>query len=130
MASHVYSKPLTKGEIAAFAIETGRLAEGGDEVARGLYERGAAELAEQVAAVIRETGLAQGAAGFPVGLIGSAFKAGAVFVEPLARAVREHARQAQVMTVEMAPVGGSLLLAMRACGRGRRTSMAHESSRG
>jgi N-acetylglucosamine kinase-like BadF-type ATPase len=118
LASHVYSKPLTKGEIAAFATETGRLAEGGDEVARRLYERGAAELAEQVAAVIRQTGLAEVAAGFPVGLIGSAFKAGPVFVEPFARAVREHAGRAQVRTVEMAPVGGSLLLAMRACGRG------------
>ena len=51
-----------------------------------------------------------------MGLIGSAFKAGAVFVEPLTRAVHELAPEARILVVEMAPVGGSLLLAMRACG--------------
>src|ERR1700683_3140414 len=119
VASHVYSKPLTKGEIAAFATETARVAAAGDAIARELYERGARELAAQVAAVIDESALGGGDSpeGFPVGLIGSAFKAGEVFVEPLARAVREHAPQARVGVVEMAPVGGSLLLALRACGR-------------
>ncbi len=34
LAVQVYSKPLTKSEIAAFAIETGKLAERGDAVAR------------------------------------------------------------------------------------------------
>ena len=85
----VYSKPLTKGEIAAFAIETARACRRGDEVARDLYERGAAELGVQIAAVIHQTGLDGGP--FPVGLIGSAYKAGAVFVEPLARAIHEDA---------------------------------------
>jgi len=113
LAARVYSKPLSKGEIAAFAKETARQAARGDAVARALYERGAGQLAEQVAAVIRRTGLT---GRFPVGLTGSAFKAGAVFVEPLTRAVRELAPDAQVSVVEMTPVGGSLLLAMRACG--------------
>jgi N-acetylglucosamine kinase-like BadF-type ATPase len=113
LAARVYSQPLSKGAIAAFAKETAKHAARGDAVARALYERGAEQLGEQVAAVIRRTGLA---GAFPVGLIGSAFKAGAVFVEPLTRAVRELAPEAQVSVVEMAPVGGSLLLAMRACG--------------
>jgi N-acetylglucosamine kinase-like BadF-type ATPase len=141
LASHVYAKPLTKGEIAAFATEAARIAAGGDTVARELYERGASELAAQIAVVIRMTGLSSGSGresthgsgdegshshgegeghddgGFPVGLIGSAFKAGAVFVEPLTRAVHEHTSDARVSIVEMAPVGGSLLLAARACGR-------------
>ncbi len=118
VAQRVYTKPLSKGEIAAFAIETGRLAERGDAVARELYERGAGELGEQVAAVLRQTGLAEenGEDGFPVGLIGSAFKAGAVFVEPLTRAIHACAPVARVSTVQMAPVGGSLLLAACACG--------------
>jgi len=122
VAARVYSKPLTKGQIAAFGIETARLAEHGDAVARELYARGAGELGEQVVAVIRETGLTSGSPGgardFPVGLIGSAFKAGPVFVEPLARAIHECAPQARVRVVDMAPVGGSLLLAARACGNG------------
>ena len=122
VAALVYSKPLTKGEIAAFAIETARLAEQGDAVACGLYERGAHELSEQIAAVIRETGLgerdASGAAReFPVGLIGSAWKAGRVFLDPLTHAIHEYAPGARVELVDMAPVGGSLLLAARACGR-------------
>jgi glucosamine kinase len=113
LATLVYSKPLTKGEIAAFAIETARVAHAGDEVARGLYERAASKLGRQVGAVIVQTGLV---GAFPVGLIGSAFKAGALFVAPLAAAVHELAPQATVAVVEMAPVGGCLLLAARVAG--------------
>jgi glucosamine kinase len=117
LASLVYSKPLTKGEIAAFAIETAKLAEQGDEVATGLFDRGAAELGGQIVSVIAQTGL-RGA--FPIGLIGSAYKAGAVFMAPLGRHIGESAPDALISTVEMAPVGGSLLLAARACGQGDR----------
>jgi glucosamine kinase len=116
LAAAVYSKPLTKSEIAAFAIETATLAERGDAVARELYQDGAHELAQQIAAVIHQTGL-EGE--FPVGLIGSAYKAGAVFLDPLTRAIHVHAPAAAVAVVEMAPVGGSLLLAARACGAER-----------
>ena len=61
---------------------------------------------------------------FPVGLIGSAFKAGAVLVEPLERVVRECAPDACLSVVEMPPVGGSLLLAARACGRAQAVQAA------
>ncbi len=115
LAQLVYSRPLSKGEIAAFAVETARVAHAGDEVACGLYERAASELGAQITAVIRESGL-EGE--FPVGLIGSAFKAGAIFVEPLASVIHERAPEARVSVVEMAPVGGCLLLAARAAGRG------------
>ncbi|MBA3809822.1 MAG: ATPase [Solirubrobacterales bacterium] len=117
LAGFVYSKPLTKGEIAAFAVVTAKLAEQGDAVAHELFRRGAAELAQQITAVIQRTGLVGGAAEpFPIGLIGSAFKAGAIFVEPLSEAVHVTAPNARIETVEMAPVGGSLLLAARAAG--------------
>jgi N-acetylglucosamine kinase-like BadF-type ATPase len=110
LATLVYSKPLAKGEIAAFAVETARAAHAGDAVACALYERGAVELGRQITAVIEQTGLT---GDFPVGLIGSAFKAGALFVEPLTAVVRRVAPQARVGVVEMAPVGGCLLLAAR-----------------
>ena len=113
LASLVYSKPLTKGEIAGLAIETAKLAERGDEVARELFEQGAELLAGQITAVITQAGL-EGS--FPVGLIGSTYKAGEVLVGPLSRRVRDCAPGAQIATVEMAPVGGSLLLAAKACG--------------
>lgn len=113
LAASVYSKPLIKGEIAAFAIETARVAQAGDEVARGLYDRAAFELGRQVAAVIAQTGLS---GSFPVGLIGSAFKAGDLFVEPLAAVIHERAPEASVAVVNMVPVGGCLLLAARLAG--------------
>ncbi|HTR71963.1 MAG TPA: BadF/BadG/BcrA/BcrD ATPase family protein [Solirubrobacteraceae bacterium] len=114
LAASVYTTPLTKSEVAAFAIETSRLADQGDGVARELYARGADLLAKQVQAVIDRTGL-QGE--FPVGLIGSAFRAGAVFVGPLTAAIHDVAPGAHVFPVDMTPVGGPLLLAARACGR-------------
>jgi N-acetylglucosamine kinase-like BadF-type ATPase len=114
LATLVYSKPLTKGEIAAFTIETARVAYAGDAVACGLYERAGAELGRQVAAVIEQTGLV---GDFPVGLIGSAFKAGALFVTPLTVTIERVAPQARVAIVEMTPVGGCLLLAARVAGR-------------
>jgi N-acetylglucosamine kinase-like BadF-type ATPase len=112
VAALVYSKPLTKGEIAAFATEAAKLA-ARDVVARQLYGDGARELAGQILVVIRQTGLT---GSFPVGLIGSVFKAGPVFVQPLTEAVHEFMPGARVSVVEMAPAGGSLLLAARACG--------------
>jgi len=108
----VYGRPLGKSEIAALAIETAAVAERGDAVARELYEHGARELGGQIAAVIRQTGLD---GPFPVGLIGSAFKAGRMFVEPLTRAIHALAPQAQVSVVETPPVAGILLLALHAC---------------
>jgi N-acetylglucosamine kinase-like BadF-type ATPase len=116
LASLVYSKPLSKSEIAAFAMETALVAQAGDGVARGLYERAALELAARVVAVIQQTGL-EGE--FPVGLIGSAFKAGAMFVDPLSAAIGRVAPRAQVAVVDMAPVGGALLLGARIAGRER-----------
>jgi len=117
LAALVYSKPLTKGEIAAFAVKTCELAQGGDAVAHELYTRGASELAAQIVAVIHHTGLGGGEDRFPVGLIGSVFRAGPIFVDPIVAAVHHVAPGASVSVVEMAPVGGSLQLAARACGR-------------
>jgi len=113
LAGVVYSKPLTKGEVAAFAVETASLAEAGDEVALGLFESGASALGGQIAAVIAQTDLS---GPFSVGLIGSAYKAGEIYTAPLRRHVHEIAPDAQIDTVETAPVAGSLLLAAKACG--------------
>jgi glucosamine kinase len=113
LAALVYSKPLAKGEIAAFAVEMARMAQAGDPVARELYMRAAEEIAKRIAAVVEQTGLV---GEFPVGLIGSAFKVGELFVRPLTAAIHQFAPQAQVAVVEMAPVGGCVLLAARSAG--------------
>ncbi len=116
LAPLVYSKPLTKPEIASFAAETARLANAGDRVACALFTRAAHELAGQILTVVAATGLGADGEEFPVGLIGSAYKAGAVFVDPLVAAVQQQAPSASIATTEMPPVGGGLQLAARACG--------------
>jgi N-acetylglucosamine kinase-like BadF-type ATPase len=110
----VYGNPLSKSEIASFAVETAKLAEQQDPVATALYGDAAAQLSAQVAAVVRNTGLA---GRFPVGLIGSAFKAGPVFIDPLAAAIEEIAPEARVACVHTPPATGALILALRSCGR-------------
>ena len=121
LAANLYSKPLGKSEIAAFAPTTALVAGRGDSIARRIYERGASELGGQIVAVARQSGLAGGPGGaegeFPVGLIGSGFKAGSLFVDPLVSTVRQAAPQARVSVVKMTPVVGSVLLAARAGGR-------------
>src|SRR5438132_4007194 len=63
VADLVYSRPLSKAEIAAFSVDTARAADHGDEVARELYARAAAELGSQILIVARRTGLSgEGAA--------------------------------------------------------------------
>jgi N-acetylglucosamine kinase-like BadF-type ATPase len=118
IAPLVYSKPLTKGEIARFAIETGKLADAGDAVACELYRRGADELGRQIVTAIGQTDLNADDEPFPVGLIGSSYKAGAVFVEPLVAKIHAAAPSARVSVVDAAPVCGALRLAARACGCG------------
>jgi N-acetylglucosamine kinase-like BadF-type ATPase len=94
-------------------VRTGEAAAAGDPVAVDLYREAAGDLADHVRAVLRNTGLA---GTFPIGLVGSAFRAGEVFIEPLLERIRKFAPVANVSTVEMAPVGGALLLAARAAG--------------
>jgi hypothetical protein len=77
-----------------------------------------------VLAVIERTGLS---GEFPVGLIGSAFKVGAVFVDPLCELLAATAPHLRVAVVEMAPVGGCLLLAARLAGCDG--ALAHEQLR-
>lgn len=109
----VYGKPLGKSEIAAFGVRSAELAHSGDRIALGIYRAAASELGAQIRAVIEHAGLA---GEFSVGLIGSAFKAGGVFVDPLEWAIHDLAPRAQVSVVEAAPVAGALMLATHAAG--------------
>ncbi len=127
VAALVYAKPLEKSEISAFTVETQRLAQQGDAVARELYRRGAELLGGQIAEVAQRIGMAS-ADSFPVGLVGSVFKAGPLFIEPLTEAVQRSAPGARLQIAEMEPVGGSLQLALRACGSGE--ALAAEELRG
>jgi len=102
-------------------------------VSRDLYRRAWQELGEQVTVVIGRAGLAGGLDPFPVGLIGSVFRAGPLIVDPLAQAVAGCAGQARIAVVDTPPVAGSLLLAAHACGaapgRDELTRLLREAAR-
>jgi glucosamine kinase len=110
----VYNKPLTKAEIAAFAREVVAAAEAGDAPARSLLERGASELAGQVRAPVSVLGLGTDGKAFPIALIGTVFVRARLFREEFERAVHEFAPTASFVLPELGPIGGSLLLAVRA----------------
>ena len=110
----VYNKPLTKAEIASFAREVATEAEAGDGPAQSLIERGANELAGQVRAPVSVLGLGADGKAFPIALIGSVFERVALFREVFERAVNEFAPTASFVLPELGPIGGSLLLAVRA----------------
>ena len=116
VAAMAYTKPLTKAQIASFASRAAAVADGGDAVARELFLRAGRDLGTQIAVVIGQTGLAAAGEAFPVGLIGSVFKAGPLIVDPLAEVVAGCADHARVVVVDTPPVAGSLLLAAHACG--------------
>ena len=120
LATLVYSKPLVQGRDRRVRDRDGARRAAGERVARGLYTRAAEELGKADRCG-RRADRPDGR--FPVGLIGSAFKAGELFVGPLADAVREFAPQAQVAVVEMAPVGGCVLLGRAPAAAGRRESV-------
>lgn len=111
----LFAEDMAKDHIAAFAPVIARVAARGDAVARALYEDGARLLGRQIGAVIKHVDL-QG--DFPVGLVGGVFKTAQHYLASLRSEIHLYAPQARVAVVEMAPVGGSLLLAVRAAGGG------------
>ena len=109
----MYGKPLTKREIAAFTEEVEGAALAGDRVAAGLFQAAAGDLAEQTRAPIEKLRL-EGE--FKVALVGGVFASGELLRAPFEACIRAFAPQAQFVVPEIPPVGGSLLLALRAEG--------------
>lgn len=104
---------LDKSGVAAIAIEVEKAAREGDLVAQAIYERAGTLLAEQVNTVIRRTGLT---GAFPLGLVGSSWKAGELLLDPFERSVRTVAPEAVLAVPDMPPAGGSLIVAAMAAG--------------
>ncbi len=108
VAIEVYARPISLSQIAGFTSDVEKVALDGDEVAQRLFVRAAEELSVRIAAVVDRTGLN---GRFKIGLLGGAFGAGALLTEPLGQRIASFAPEAQIERVELAPVGGSLLLA-------------------
>jgi N-acetylglucosamine kinase-like BadF-type ATPase len=109
----VIYRPFDKARIAAFAEQVAKSAQEGDEAALGIFRRAAADLARQVE-VIHTTLQFEGPA--DVALIGSAFRAGEVFLGPLRERLRPVLGDRDFSLPRMPPAGGSLWLASRAAG--------------
>jgi len=109
-----YGTPPTKDEVAHFAIRVRHAAEGGDEVAAGLFEQAGRDLAVQVRAVAESLEL--GSEPFVVALVGSLVQESAILRERLEQHVRAFAPHAQFVVPQLPPIAGSLLLAVRAEG--------------
>ena len=74
-----YGKPLTKDEVARFAIRVERAADGGDEVAAGLFEQAGRDLAVQIRAVVDSLEL--GSEPFVIAEVGSVLHGSAILRE-------------------------------------------------
>ncbi len=100
-----------KDDIAAFAVEVAAAAHDGDARARRILIAAGEVLAEQVTTVITRTELS---GTFPLGLVGSTWKAGPLMRESFDRNVRTVAPEADIHVPEMPPAGGSLIVAAMA----------------
>ncbi len=109
-----YGKPLTKDEVARFAIRVERAADGGDEMAAGLFEQAGRDLAVQVRAVVDSLEL--GSEPFVIAEVGSVLHGSAILRERFEEHVSAFAPLAQFVLPQLPPIAGSLLLAVRAEG--------------
>jgi N-acetylglucosamine kinase len=107
-------RPMTRDEIAAVAPHVSRLANAGDPFACALFAAAAHELAFQTNAVIRLLGLRDESV--LIQLYGGCFRAGAVIIEPLRKAVTEYAPRAELLPPLKCTVIGAAALALNAIG--------------
>ncbi|MCB2209817.1 hypothetical protein KQH62_02880 [bacterium] len=96
------------------AKEIFRLAAEGDRVAQDVIVWNARELGESTNAVIRQLGIHNEA--FDVVLIGSLFKAGDAYIDPLRETVQAFAPGATLTRLTVPPVVGAVLLAAESAG--------------
>jgi len=108
LVPRVYEKGLPKHRIAALAGVVQKAHDQGDDVARGLIELGAHELALAARAVARQLELGSGP--FPVVLAGGAFKACPGMLEPLGRDIGLPG--ARPVLLEGEPARGAVRLAL------------------
>ena len=106
-------RDFNKARIASFAEQVAEAADEGDEMATGIFQQAAADLAEQISAVY--TALDFGGPA-EVTLIGSNFRAGEVFIGPLREHLRHVTGGRDFAAPKLPAVGGSLWLAARAAG--------------
>lgn len=99
---------------STLALDVFRLAAEGDGAAQDVIDWTAAELGQNVNAVIRQIDLQEKA--FDVVLIGSLFNAGEAYIQPLRRTIQAFAPGANLIRLAVPPVIGAVLLAAETAG--------------
>jgi glucosamine kinase len=112
---------LTRSEMAALARLTTEAASEGDSVACRIVDHGTDELATLVATVVTKLDLANSIGAnsinqIPVTVTGGLTNAGAVFMGPLEKAIKNRVSQVEVVTPRLPPVLGAIMLAIESLG--------------
>ncbi len=111
----IFSSPLDARLFADLAPIVVGAAQAGDTVAQAIVREGAYELAQSAAAVIQR--LRFTSVSVPVAPFGGVFRAGAIVLRPFKRRLRALDQRAQVTRPALPASCGSVLLALRSCGK-------------
>ena len=107
----IYAPQIDNSRIAGFAKNVVETAKEGDKIALELIENAGSELGSAATAVIKNLGLRR--ARFPVGCVGSVFKAGEILTKPMLSAIHAVASKAYLVNPEMPPSQAAALMAMK-----------------
>jgi N-acetylglucosamine kinase-like BadF-type ATPase len=111
LVNRVYVRKMERHEIASLAPLVLRAAAEGDQVAQGLVDHAAAELAAGVQAVAKALGLS--GRRFTIALAGGVFGANNPLQSAITERVLSFATQAHFVSPVFSPVTGGLILALR-----------------
>ena len=112
----VDSQGLTRREMGALAKLVTEAAAEGDSVAQEILATGTDELATLIATVASKLELSASLDSVPVAVTGGLTNAGAVFLDPLRRAVERRAPECEVIQPKLPPVVGAVLIALQSLG--------------
>lgn len=107
----IYAPSVDNARIAGFSKHVVEVAQQGDEVARQVLVEAARELAMAAVAVVRSLDI--GDHEFPIGRVGSVFKAGALVTEPFMQVVKPLAPKAYFTDPKLSPAQAAAVMALQ-----------------
>ena len=110
----IYTHQIDRVKLAEIARVVGHCARYGDSASIGLLAEAGRHLADAVVAVIRKLGLGNNPV--VVTSAGGVFKSGALIVEPMMDAIKEHCALTTFVEPEYPPIIGALILALQSGG--------------
>ena len=107
----IYAPSVDNARIAGFSKHVVETAQKGDAVAVQVLDEAARELAQAAVAVIRSLGI--GGRRFPIGRVGSVFKAGELVTKPFMEVVAPVAPEAYFVEPKLSPAQAAGVMALR-----------------